>query len=96
MNDPAPGKRLLGLNLFPGVSGGHLSVYYYTCIISIMMATFLPQSQAFLLTEFLKIPESEQGVVSGNLNFWGEIVIIATVVSSMPMSMAWPLPLTSR
>jgi len=48
-------------------------------MIAIMLAAFLPQSQAFLLTEYLHVPESEQGVVSGNLNFWGEIVIIMTV-----------------
>ncbi|MCH9695362.1 MAG: MFS transporter [Gammaproteobacteria bacterium] len=53
--------------------------YYMACLVAIMLATFLPQSQAFLLTEYLRIPESEQGVVSGNLNFWGEMVIIATV-----------------
>lgn len=72
-------KRIIGLLVTHGVTGTHLYSYYVACMIAIMLATFLPQSQAFLLTEYLKIPESEQGVVSGNLNFWGEIVIIATV-----------------
>ncbi|MGI9233380.1 MAG: MFS transporter [Woeseiaceae bacterium] len=72
-------KRIIGLFVTRGVAATNLYSYYVACMIAIMMATFLPQSQAFLLTEYLKIPESEQGVVSGNLNFWGEIVIIATV-----------------
>jgi len=72
-------KKILGLNVADGVNGLNLSTYYIACLVSIMLATFLPQSQAFLLTEYLKIPESEQGVVSGDLNFWAEIVIIATV-----------------
>jgi MFS family permease len=73
------GRRLAGLFLSEGVSGLNLSTYYLSCFVAIMLAAFLPQSQAFLLTEYLKIPESEQGVVSGDLNFWGEIVIIMTV-----------------
>ncbi|MGI9235791.1 MAG: MFS transporter [Woeseiaceae bacterium] len=72
-------KRIIGLSVTTGVGATNLYSYYVACMIAIMMATFLPQSQAFILTEYLKIPESEQGVVSGDLNFWGEIVIIATV-----------------
>ena len=72
-------KRMIGLSITEGVTGLNLGAYYFACLVSIMLATFLPQSQAFLLTEYLKIPESEQGVISGNLNFWGEIVIIMTV-----------------
>ncbi len=77
--DQAPSKRLLGLLVNDNVSGLNLGTYYLACFVSIMLATFLPQSQAFLLTATLGVPESEQGVISGNLNFWGEIVIIATV-----------------
>lgn len=72
-------KRFLGLSVSEGISTLNLSTYYLACFIAIMLATFLPQSQAFLLTEYLQIPESEQGVISGNLNFWAEMVIILTV-----------------
>ena len=72
-------KRIAGLFVAEGVSGLNLSTYYLSCFVAIMLAAFLPQSQAFLLAENLRIPESEQGVISGNLNFWGEIVIIMTV-----------------
>ena len=79
MNTESARRRIIGLFVSDGVSGLNLGSYYLACFVSIMLATFLPQSQAFLLTEYLKIPESEQGVISGNLNFWGEIVIITTV-----------------
>lgn len=79
MNDEKKSKRIIGVDVTDGVTGANLYSYYVACMIAIMLATFLPQSQAFLLTEYLKIPESEQGVVSGDLNFWAEIVIIATV-----------------
>ena len=73
------GKRLIGLSVFDSVTFANLFAYYIACLVAILMATFLPQTQAFLLTATLNIPESQQGVVSGDLNFWGEIVIILTV-----------------
>jgi MFS family permease len=72
-------KRILGLSVTDLVTGTNLFSYYTACLVAIMLAAFLPQTQAFLLTDYLKIPESQQGVISGDLNFWGEIVIIATV-----------------
>lgn len=77
--ESAQPKRIIGLSVIESVTTGNLFSYYMACLIAIMLAAFLPQSQAFLLTEYLNVPESEQGVVSGNLNFWGEIVIIMTV-----------------
>lgn len=53
--------------------------FYLACYAAIMLATFVPQTQPFLLTQVLEMETSRQGVVSGNLNFWGEIVIILTV-----------------
>ena len=71
--------RILGLATAEGVSGLNIGTYYLSCLIAIMIATFLPQTQAFLLTDYLEIPEGEQGVISGNLNFYAELVIITTV-----------------
>lgn len=71
--------RFLGLTLNKGVSNLHILSFLLASMLSILMATFMPQIQPYLLTEFLKIPETQQGVVSGNLNFWGEIAIILTV-----------------
>ena len=78
MNTPG-GMRFLGLNLNSGVLKGHMLTFYLACYMAIMLAAFVPQTQPFLLSEVLHLDPSRQGVVSGNLNFWGEIVIIATV-----------------
>lgn len=67
------------IRLTPGVKRHHMTTYYYAALVAILMATFVPQAQPLILTEFLGIPESQQGVVSGNLSFWAEVVIILSV-----------------
>jgi MFS family permease len=74
-----PATRFIGISLNDGVNKSHMLAFYLSCYAAIMLATFVPQTQPFLLNEVLKIEASRQGVVSGNLNFWGEIVIILTV-----------------
>ena len=78
MSEPSS-RRMIGLLVSPGVKGLNLGSYYIACMAFIMLATFLPGSQPFLLKEFLNVPESQQGVVSGNLNFAAEIVIILVI-----------------
>lgn len=68
-----------GIKLSPGTRTHNMVGFYLACFTSIMLATFVPQVQPFLLTEVLEIPKSEQGVLSGNLNFIGEMVIIVCV-----------------
>lgn len=72
-------NSFLGIRLTEGVFRGHMLTFYLACYATIMLATFVPQTQPFLLTQVLEMDTSKQGVVSGNLNFWGEIVIIVTV-----------------
>ncbi len=80
MTDSASsGIRFIGLWLNQGVHRRNVVTFYLSCYAAIMMATFVPQTQPFLLQEVLQMDTSRQGVVSGNLNFWGEIVIILTV-----------------
>ena len=78
-NAPPEGKRFLGLNLAGGTGSANMLTYYWACLLGILLQTFVPQMQPYLLTEFLHIPESEQGVVSGDLAFWGEVAIILMV-----------------
>ncbi len=75
----APSTRFIGIDLNEGIKTSHMLAFYLSCYAAIMLATFVPQTQPFLLNEVLRIDPSTQGVVSGNLNFWGEIVIIVTV-----------------
>ncbi|WOX05908.1 MFS transporter [Microbulbifer pacificus] len=60
--------------------------FYFACLTAIMFASFIPQSQPFLLTEFLNIPQERHGMVSGLLNFWAEIAIIIAVAIFGPLS----------
>ena len=75
----AAGNRFLGLALAGSTSGFNMVTFYWACLVGILLQTFVPQMQPYLLTEFLGIPEGEQGEVSGNLSFWSELVIIAMV-----------------
>ncbi len=72
-------RTFLSIRLHQGTVTGNMLTFYLCCYAAIMLATFVPQTQPFLLGEVLKLDPSRQGVVSGNLNFWGEIVIILTV-----------------
>lgn len=79
-------RRLLGLHLENDVSGTNVLTFYFACLATIMFASFIPQSQPFLLTEFLGIPPERHGMVSGLLNFWAEIAIIIAVAIFGPLS----------
>ncbi len=73
------GRRFLGMKLAGTTRPFNMVTFYWAALTGILLQTFVPQMQPYLLTEFLEIPEGEQGVVSGNLSFWGELVIIAMV-----------------
>lgn len=80
------GRRFLGLNLQSEIQRRHLCHFLIANFALIMLASFLPQMQAYLLTEFLHAPVAEHGRISGMLNFWQEIVIILVVAVVGPLS----------
>ena len=75
----AEGRKFLGIKLAGATRSFNMVTFYWAALTGILLQTFVPQMQPYLLTEFLRIPESEQGVVSGDLSFWGELVIIVMV-----------------
>lgn len=82
MNPETPSqtsKKFGPIRLSPGVLGRHMVVYYLATVSSLLLFTFVPQAQPFILTELLGIPESQQGVLSGNVAFVAEIVILASI-----------------
>ena len=79
MSDSRIEKKYLGIQLSEGVNSWHMSTFYLTCIACILLATFINAFQPFLFSEIMHIPKTEQGVVSGKLNFWGEMAIIFSV-----------------
>lgn len=72
-------KKFGPLRLMPGVGRRHITVYYLATVTSLLLFTFAPQAQPFVLTEILGVPESEQGVLSGNIAFVAELVILASI-----------------
>jgi len=72
-------KTYLGIALSESTTARNMSCFYLACFTAIMLATFVPATQPFLLSEVLFIPTAEQGSVSGNLSFLGEMVIIISV-----------------
>lgn len=83
---PTSGIRFLGLQLQTEIQRRHLSHFLIANFALIMLASFLPQMQAYLLTEFLHAPTEQHGRISGMLNFWQEIVIILVVAVVGPLS----------
>ncbi|QYJ78834.1 MFS transporter [Shewanella acanthi] len=79
MSDSVIEKKYLGISVSDGVTGWHMSTFYLTCVATILLGTFINAFQPFLFNEIMHIPTLEQGVVSGKLNFWGEMAIIASV-----------------
>ena len=67
------------IRLVQGVTVTNMFTYYFATVTGLVLFTFLPQFQPFLLAEMLSIPESQQGVISGNLSLFGEIIILLTI-----------------
>lgn len=80
------GLRFLGLQLQNEVQRRHFVHFLLANFALIMLASFLPQMQAYLLTEFIHAPVEQHGRISGMLNFWQEIVIIIVVAVVGPLS----------
>jgi MFS family permease len=79
MNTSSVQKKFGPVRLVQGVTITNMFIYYFATVSAMFVMTFLPQFQPFLLAEILKIPESQQGVLSGNLGFFSEIIVLTTI-----------------
>ena len=70
------GPRRLNLWMMPGVSRLNVNTLLFGSFFGIAMMSFINASQPYLFTEIMKIPESEQGALAGDMTFYQEIVII--------------------
>ena len=71
--------KLGRVRLAPGVKPINMVSFYLGAFVGILMSTFTPQAQAMVLNIYLQVPENQQGVLSGNLTFMGEIIIILSI-----------------
>jgi hypothetical protein len=68
------GPKKLNLVMEPGVSRLNVYTLLFGSFFGIAMMSFVNTCQAYLFEEVLLIPQSEQGVVAGNMTFVSEIV----------------------
>lgn len=89
MATTSSGIRFLGLQAQPDIRRLHINHWLLASFAAIMLASFLPQMQAYMFGEFLQIPEERHGRVAGMLSFWHEIVIIGAMALVGPLSDQW-------
>ncbi len=73
------GPRLLNLRIDSSVSKFNVSTLLFGSFFGIAMMSFVNVCQPYLFTEVLKIPLNEQAPLAGDLTFWSEVVVIATI-----------------
>ena len=77
MRNENPRVEKLGpIDLGPGVTTANGWAFLLTMFFVGILAPFINFAQPYILTEHLEIPINEQGVVSGDLAFWTEVVMI--------------------
>ncbi len=67
------------VRLMPGVTRGHVAAYLWAAFVSIGIFTYATALQPYLLEVNIGVPSGERGVVSGNLQFWQEIITLLCV-----------------
>ena len=74
MNEPV--QRLGPIRLAPGVRRGHVCAYLFAAFVSIGLFTYLATLTPYILAVHLRIPAGSQGVVTGTLQVWQEVVML--------------------
>jgi MFS family permease len=72
-------QRLGPIELMPGVTRRHAYCYLWAAFVSIGLFTYITTLQPFVLEVYVGIPPGERGSVSGNLQFWQEMIVLMTV-----------------
>lgn len=70
-------ERLGPVALAPGITRGNALSLVTTMFFLGITVPFINFAQPFILTEHLGIPKESQGVISGDLAFWTEVVLIS-------------------
>ncbi len=71
--------RLGPIKLSPGVKRRHVFCYLFAALISIGVYTYLVALTPYVLTVNLGLPETEHGRISGDLQFWQEIMLLGSI-----------------
>jgi MFS family permease len=71
--------KLGPIQLAPGVLPRHVLCYLFAAFISIGLFTYLIALTPYILRVNLGLPEADHGRISGDLQFWHEIVALAVI-----------------
>lgn len=89
MSKDGGNKRLLFIELAPGVERRHVLSYLFAAFVSIGLFTYLTTLTPYIFRVNLGIPQSLHGKVQGDLQFWQEIIILAVIGFWGAMSDRW-------
>ncbi|WP_299029736.1 MFS transporter [uncultured Thermanaerothrix sp.] len=64
------------IRLLSGITQLNMGTYLFGAGLTMLLATFIPQAQPFILTEILRIPHVQQGQVSGYLGLAHTLVAV--------------------
>lgn len=76
---PEPSKAIGPIRLASGVLPSQVGIFIYVVVSALCVVTFLPMMQAFVFTEILNVPKTEQGRLAGNLVTIQQIAVLCFV-----------------
>ncbi len=79
MSETPSGQKFGPVRLMPGVTRGHVGAYLWAAFVSIGIFTYITALQPYLLQVNVGVPVEQRGAVSGNLQFWQEIITLLCV-----------------
>ncbi len=79
MSDQSAGAKFGPVRLMPGVTRGHVGAYLWAAFVSIGIFTYATTLQPYLLEVNIGVPVEQRGSVSGDLQFWQEIITLMCV-----------------
>jgi MFS family permease len=79
MSDQSAGAKFGPVRLMPGVTRGHIGAYLWAAFVSIGIFTYATTLQPYLLEVNIGVPVEQRGSVSGDLQFWQEIITLMCV-----------------
>ena len=86
MTTTPAGERFGPVQLMPGVRRRHVLAYLWAAFVSIGIFTYATTLQPFLLEVNLGVPPARRGAVSGDLQFWQEVVALVLVGLYAPLT----------
>jgi MFS family permease len=79
MSETTAGQKFGLVRLMPGVTRSHVAAYLWAAFVSIGIFTYATTLQPYLLEVNIGVPIEQRGVVSGDLQFWQEIITLLCV-----------------